>query len=38
VMAAFVGIAVTVVLHLWRNNAMISIFGGTIVYMLLRLL
>lgn len=36
--ASFVGIAVTAVLHLWRNNAMISIFGGTVVYMLLRLL
>lgn len=25
----------TVVLHLWKNNAMISIFGGTILYMVL---
>ncbi len=25
----------TVIMHLWRKNAMISIFGGTIVYMLL---
>lgn len=27
--------AVTVILHLWRKNSMLSIFGGTIVYMLL---
>ena len=27
--------ALTVVLHLWKSNPMISIFGGTIVYMLL---
>ncbi len=25
----------TVVMHLWKKNAMLSIFGGTIVYMLL---
>lgn len=25
----------TVMLHVWRNNAMVSIFGGTILYMIL---
>ncbi|WP_407424990.1 branched-chain amino acid transporter permease [Treponema sp.] len=29
---------ITVFLHLWKNNAMISIFGGTIIYMLLNYL
>lgn len=28
------GIIVTVLLHLWKKNAMISIFGATIVYMI----
>lgn len=28
-------LAVTVVLHLWRHNPMVSIFGGTILYMVL---
>lgn len=28
-------LAVTVALHLWRKNSMISIFGGTILYMIL---
>lgn len=32
---SIVGIAATVGLHLWRNNAMVSIFGGTIIYMIL---
>ncbi len=27
--------AVTVVLHLWKGNTMLSIFGGTICYMVL---
>lgn len=27
--------SVTVVLHLWRRNAMLSIFGGTVIYMFL---
>ena len=27
--------AATVVLHLWKSNTMLSIFGGTICYMLL---
>lgn len=26
---------VTVMLHLWKSNSMISIFGGTIIYMVL---
>jgi len=32
---SILGIACTVGLHLWRNNAMVSIFGGTIIYMIL---
>lgn len=35
---AIAGIVVTAGLHLWRNNAMISIFGGTIIYMVLNYL
>ena len=27
--------AVTVLLHLWKSNTMLSIFGGTIIYMVL---
>ncbi len=30
-----IGIAVTVVLHLWRKQMLLSILGGTLVYMLL---
>ena len=30
-----VGIAVTVVLHLWKRQMLISIAGGTVVYMIL---
>lgn len=30
-----VGAAVTAVLHLWRRNSGLSIFGGTAVYMVL---
>lgn len=33
--APLVGAAVTAVLHLWRRNSGLSIFGGTAVYMLL---
>ena len=29
------GIIITIVLHLWKRNSLISIFGGTIVYMVL---
>lgn len=31
-----VALAVTVISHLWKGNAMVSIFGGTIVFMVLR--
>lgn len=31
-----VALAVTVVTYLWKNNSMISIFGGTILFMILR--
>ena len=30
-----VGIAVTALLHLWKSNALLSIAGGTAVYMVL---
>ena len=30
-----IGIAVTVILHLWRKNMMLTIAGGTIAYMVL---
>ncbi len=30
-----IGVAVTVVLHLWKRNSLLSIFGGTACYMLL---
>ncbi len=30
-----VAVIATVLLHLWRKNTLISIFGGTAVYMLL---
>lgn len=33
--ATLIAAAATVVLHLWKKNAMISIFGGTILYMIL---
>jgi branched-subunit amino acid transport protein AzlD len=29
-------LAVTVIAHLWKGNAMISIFGGTLIYMLIK--
>lgn len=32
---SIIALAVTVVLHLWRHNPLISIFGGTILYMVL---
>lgn len=31
----FIGIAVTALLHLWRSNALLSIAGGTAIYMVL---
>lgn len=30
-----IALYITVMLHLWKGNSMISIFGGTIVYMIL---
>lgn len=30
-----IGIGVTVALHLWRRQMLLSIFGGTVAYMLL---
>lgn len=35
VVCALVSITVTALLHLWKGNAMLSIFGGTILYMIL---
>ncbi|MBO4546107.1 MAG: AzlD domain-containing protein [Treponema sp.] len=31
----FIAIAATVLLHLWKRNSMVSIFGGTILFMVL---
>lgn len=31
-----VALAVTSITHIWKANAMVSIFGGTIVFMILR--
>ncbi len=31
----FIAIAATVALHLWKKNSMLSIFGGTILFMVL---
>ena len=33
--AELIAIAVTVVLHLWKRNMLVSIAGGTVCYMLL---
>ncbi|MDR0502215.1 MAG: AzlD domain-containing protein [Treponema sp.] len=33
--AAFIAAAVTVIVHLWRRNALFSIFGGTAAFMAL---
>ena len=30
-----ISVAVVVVLHLWKHNNLLSIFGGTILYMVL---
>ncbi len=35
VVCAVLSISVTALLHIWKGNAMISIFGGTILYMIL---
>ncbi len=32
---AFVAVASAVILHLWKGNSMISIFGSTIIFMVL---
>ena len=32
---ALVAVAVVVALHLWKHNNLLSIFGGTILYMVL---
>ncbi len=34
-LAHLAGCLFTIVVHLWKKNAMISIFGGTIVYMVI---
>ncbi|MCR5045302.1 MAG: AzlD domain-containing protein [Treponema sp.] len=31
----FIAIAATILLHLWKKNSMVSIFGGTILFMIL---
>jgi len=31
----FLGVAAVVALHLWRGNTLLSIFGGTAIYMVL---
>ena len=33
-----VALAVTVASYLWKNNSMISIFGGTLVFMVLQII
>lgn len=38
IICAFVSVFLTVLLHVWKNNAMISIFGGTLFYMILNYL
>ena len=35
-LAAFAASVLTVVVHLWKRNALLSIFGGTAVYMILQ--
>ena len=32
---AIAGVLLTIILHLWKGNSMISIFGGTILFMVL---
>lgn len=29
------GVGSTIILHLWKKNSLISIFGGTLIYMIL---
>ena len=35
VICAIISITVTAALHIWKGNAMLSIFGGTLLYMIL---
>ncbi len=35
ILPALAGSLLTVVLHIWKNNSMVSIFSGTILYMVL---
>ena len=30
-----IGIISTIILHIWKRNSLISIFGGTVIYMIL---
>ena len=32
---ALLAVAVVVILHIWKHNNLLSIFGGTILYMFL---
>ena len=32
---SFLGVAIVVVLHVWKRNTLLSIIGGTLIYMLL---
>src|SRR5574344_408794 len=32
----FIALAVTITLHIWKKNSMLSIFGGTILFMILK--
>lgn len=34
-LSELIALSVTVFLHLWKSNSMLSIFGGTILYMVL---
>lgn len=33
--SSLIALAATILLHIWKGNSMISIFGGTIIYMIL---
>ena len=35
IICALLSVVFTALLHFWKNNAMISIFGGTLLYMIL---
>lgn len=34
-LSALLAVAVVVILHIWKHNNLLSIFGGTILYMVL---